>query len=140
MSDYVRKINITDSEIQTPVDIQGQYIILVVKQVKDMLAYSKSATIAAGGSGNIDITVPSGEIWEIRDTNQDGSGADISLDAIYVSPDGGSTFILVSTSHLSNHPIYVSEDNIIRASFSNSGTSDETAVFNVIGRKLYKTI
>jgi len=134
--DFTKKVGIHDADIMTPVDIQDQYIVLKARTTADMLVTQASATIAAGGDGNVDITVPSDELWEITFTNHEGSGADISLNALYLSPDGGSTFYYLSGSHLSGQSVWVSEGNIIRASFHNAGASDETAYLTVIGRKI----
>jgi hypothetical protein len=135
--DRIREgIKKADADVMHPVDIQGQYVILAVTQTEDMLATQASAVILAGGSGNVELTVPSGELWEITVTNHAGSGADISLNYIEVSPDGGTTYYQVKTSHISGEPVWVSAGNIIRANYSNAGAVDETAYLTVIGRKL----
>jgi hypothetical protein len=129
-------VDVQGSTIQVPVDIQSQYITLLVRFTSAMLATSASASIAAGGDGTVSVTVSSGEMWEICFTNHIGSGADISLTKIDVSPDGGTTYVPVSTSHLSSSRLVVSAGNIIRATYHNSGSNAETAYLNVVGRKL----
>lgn len=129
-------VDIQGSYIQVPIDIQGQAIVIVVRDTKDMLCAKGSVDIAAGGTGTVTITASSGEIWEIQFTNHIGSGADISLALIEISPDAGTTFYPVSASHLTNARLILTGGNIIRATFKNAGTITETAVFNVVGRKL----
>jgi hypothetical protein len=119
-----------------PVSVNAQSITVKVKDTLAMLCASASASIAAGGDGNVTITVSSGEVWEIQFTNHIGSGADVSLKEIDVSPDGGTTYYPVSTSHLSNARLVVTAGNVVRATFHNSGSSAETAYLNVVGRKL----
>jgi len=141
------RVRISESSIMVPVDVQGSYIMvpvdiqdqvkaLLVRFVAEMLATSASTTIEAGATGSISMTVPSGQIWEVQFTNHVGSGPDISLTLIEVSPNGGTTFIPVSTSHLVNANLIVTAGNVVRATFSNAGASAETAVLNVVGRRL----
>jgi len=119
-----------------PVSVDSQSITVKVKDTLAMLCASASASIAAGGDGNVNITVSSGEMWEIQFTNNIGSGSHVSLVEIDVSPDGGTTFYPVSTSHLSNFRLNVTAGNVVRATYHNSGSSAETAYFTVLGRKL----
>jgi len=119
-----------------PVSVNAQAITVKVKDTLAMLCAQASASIPAGGDGNVSITVPSGEMWEIQFSNGIGSGADVSLKEIDVSPDGGTTYYPVTASHLSNARLVVTSGNVVRATFHNSGSSAETAYLNIVGRKL----
>jgi hypothetical protein len=119
-----------------PVSVNAQAITVKVKDTLAMLCASASASVAAGGDGNVNITVSSGETWEVQFTNNIGSGADVSLKEIDVSPDGGTTYYPVSTSHLSNSRLVITSGNVVRATFHNAGAAAETAYLNVVGRKL----
>ena len=119
-----------------PVSVNAQAVTVKVKDTLAMLCASASASIPAGEDGVVSITVPSNEMWEVQFTNQIGSGSDVSLVEIYVSPDGGTTFYPVAASHLSNSRLVVTAGNVVRAKFHNSGSSAETAYLNIVGRKL----
>jgi hypothetical protein len=138
ITDTFQKLRVVHvgSDIMLPVDIQDQYVVVAVRETEDMLATSASLSIAAGATDNVDIAVPAGELWEVTYTNHIGSDADISLNYIAVSPDGGTTFYPVSAAHISAGQVYVSEGNVIRGNFTNAGAVAETAVLNVVGRKL----
>ena len=119
-----------------PVSVNAQAITVKVKDTLAMLCAQASASIPAGGDGNVSITVPSGEMWEIQFSNGIGSGADVSLKEIDVSPDGGTTYYPVTASHLSNARLVVTSGNVVRATYHNAGTAAETAYLNIVGRKL----
>jgi hypothetical protein len=119
------------------VSVNEQGVVLSVRDTHDMLVIRSSVSIGAGGDGNVDITVPSGELWEVGLSNHIGSGADISLTGIWVSPDGGVTWYPVKSSHIGNgEKLYVTGGNKVRGSFHNAGAGAETAYLCLIGRKL----
>jgi hypothetical protein len=127
LADFIQKLR---------VQIVGSDIVILVRDTRDMLCARASVSIAAGGDGSISITVPSGETWEIQFTNHIGSGVDITLTRIEVSPDGGVTFYPVSASHLSNARLIVTGGNVIRALYHNAGTGAETAYLTIVGRRI----
>jgi len=133
---FTKKIHHAGSDIMVPVDIQGQTIVVAVTQTHAQLNGRVSVSVPAGGDATVDVTVPYGEVWEINITNHLDSGADITLNRLYVSPDGGNTFYSLSNSHLNGQSIYITGGNKLRASFHNAGTSAETAYLNYFGRKL----
>jgi len=107
-----------------------------VTDIDATLAVQYTLSIDAGASGNIDVQPPAGEVWRIRYTNQHGSGADISLDEVLISPDGGTTFYHFGAAHLDNDVVVLDENSILRFTFSNGGTAAEDAILNVFGEKL----
>ena len=108
----------------------------VAKRLKyvEMLVEEKSMDIPAGESRYIVFICPHYEAWTIQYTNSIGSGADITLNRIEVSPDRGMNWYPVSQAHI-DWPLFISPRNAIRALFTNSGTDTETAYFRLFGSK-----
>jgi hypothetical protein len=125
---YGRKVKIVET-IDLPAIPKDVTTAMAIKQT--------SGSITSGVTANFDIVIPSGELWEINWTNHYGSGADVSLVALYVSPDGGTTWYQFSTTHLDGRQkLYITGGNKIRAALKNAGAASETGVFTIIGRKL----
>ena len=106
----------------------------------EMLVKEDSVDIPAGESRYIVFVCPPEEAWTIQYTNSIGSGADITLNRIEVSPDRGQNWYPVSEAHI-DWPLFISPRNMIRALFTNSGTASETAYFRLFGtREVIKVV
>jgi len=118
--------------IMLPVDVQSGEAIFAGSAVLE-----GSATILAGGSGNVDIGPPAGFHAVIFLTNHLDSGANISLN--YLAYFDGTTETKMKTSHIgSGAVIFIEDGHKLRGNFSNAGAADETAYLRAFG-KLIKT-